>query len=59
MVGKVVWCKCGSLIRSISELKNVHQLGLSLRGSCPGCGELVGVNSLWRRKKLIVKVVKL
>jgi len=36
-------------------LKNVHQLGLSLRGSCPGCGELVGVNALWRRTKLILK----
>jgi hypothetical protein len=40
---------CGKEINALSEVKDVHALGLSLQGECPGCGALVSVNSLWRK----------
>ena len=40
---------CGKEINALSEVKNVHSLGLSLQGECPKCGALVSVNSLWRK----------
>ena len=53
MVGNFVKCKCGSQFHSITQLKNVHQLGLSLRGYCASCGERLAVNQLWKLKKII------
>lgn len=39
---------CGKVFRHISNLSDVRQLGLALKGACPGCGARVGVNKLWR-----------
>ena len=41
---------CGLEITALSEVRGVHQLGLSLQGDCPVCGARIGVNSLWRKK---------
>lgn len=54
MVG-IVWCKCGERFTEISQLKNVQQVGLSLRGECPGCGERLFIGSLWKVTKRIIK----
>ena len=44
---------CGKIYRQVAEFENVEQAGLSLRGSCPGCGEVMGIGPLWKRSKLI------
>lgn len=41
---------CGSEITALSEVRDVYQLGLALMGSCPHCGAVIGVNSLWRKR---------
>lgn len=41
---------CGAEITALSEVKDLHQLGLSLQGECPSCGATIGCNSLWRKK---------
>jgi len=41
---------CGTEITTLSEVKDLHQLGLSLQGECPSCGAVIGVNSLWRKR---------
>jgi hypothetical protein len=50
-----VWCKCGERFTEISQLENVRQLGLSLRGDCPVCGDRHFIGSLWKAKERIVK----
>jgi len=51
---------CGVEITALSEVKDVHPLGLSLQGSCPHCGAVIGVNSLWRKRyeQTLAKIAK-
>jgi len=52
--------QCGTEITALSEVKDVHPLGLSLQGSCPHCGAVIGVNSLWRKRyeRTLAKIAK-
>lgn len=44
----MVICECGRRFTSVSELVDVHSVGLKLCGSCPSCGRQVVVNRLWK-----------
>jgi hypothetical protein len=41
---------CGVEIKELSDVLDVHQLGLSLQGNCPYCGVIIGVNTLWKKR---------
>ena len=47
---------CGKLFRHVLELSDVRQVGLALKGTCPGCGARIGVNKLWRKTAQVYQV---
>jgi len=44
---------CGKVYRKVTELDDVRSVGLALKGTCVNCGTRFGVNSLWRKTKVI------
>ncbi len=49
-INKEVKCPtCGTLFVKLTELLNVHSLGLALYGTCPKCGACVPCAAIWKK----------
>lgn len=45
--------KCNRLLTKLTDLKEIHSLGIALRGTCPDCGAYVWGGDLFRVTRVI------